>query len=578
MKLSLPGWTLVVVVTALTGLAAQQPRDSRTGQAAGSALIAGRVITGDLDGRPIRKTLVHLRTDDGRVQRAAITDDAGVFSFAGLPAGRYGLEAVRNGWARIAYGASRPHQRGTRIEIADGQQMRDVAIRLPRGAVLSGTIVDHLGHPLAHTPVAAFRFAYQNGERRFVRYRDVHTDERGAYRLFGLAAGVYTVATIDTPSAFDGVDVIHPSGDVDVRRALIPSAGYARLGSDGLPVVTTVGYAPVYYPGTPFRAQAMLVSVGAGDERSGLDFEVSPAQTLSIRGTVHTPRDVPRQSVAVTLRSIADETTGGNDGDERRTAATPEGWFAFPRVSPGKYAVTARVTQSGSTTLWGETAVTLSGDHSPNLLLTLRPALTISGHVRFDGDTPTPDASQIRVALQPVSGAGRATAAIGAAGDFTIAELVPGRYYVTATINGVLQNAWGLKSAIIDGGDALDAPLEVRSSSAGALVTFANRPAHLAGAVVDAGGRAAPEHLVIVFATNPRLWFPMSRRIRAVRPAYDGRYQIDNLPPGEYFITTARDVDEGEWYDSAWLQRAAGSAGRIAIAEGEKLRRDFRTE
>jgi Carboxypeptidase regulatory-like domain len=575
----LPLTAVLLLIAAVSGLLAQQPRDNSAGAHAGSALIAGRVVTRDVEGRPLRKAIVAVTSDDARVHRTAITDDRGGFAFDGLPVGRYEILASRRGWPSISYGASRPHQPGTRINLADGQRMVDITVRMPRGAILTGSIVDQSGHPLAQSDVVALRLVYEHGERRFTRYAVSTTDDRGVYRLYGLAAGDYAVATTSAvPEALRAVDLIYPSDSVDVTRSVSALRGYARP-ADGSPILTTVGYAPVYYPGTSFRSQAVLVSVGAGEERAGLDFEVAHAQTLSLQGTVHAPRDVPRQAVTVTLRASIDDATGGYGADERQTVASRDGRFTFPRVPPGRYELAARVTQSGVTALWGETGVTVAGDHAPALLLSLRPALTLSGHVRFEGDSATPSASQIRLSLEPLFERGGAVAAVvGAAGDFTIGQLVPGRYRIVSTIVGTRGGSWALKSAVVNGGDALDAPLEIRASSSGALVRFGDRPANLSGSVLNAAGQPEPEQFVVLFSTNPRLWFPMSRRIRAVRPASDGRYEVDNLAPGEYFVITVKDIDDGEWFDREWLQRRAGSSARISIAEGNRLVRDFRTE
>jgi protocatechuate 3,4-dioxygenase beta subunit len=282
------------------------------------------------------------------------------------------------------------------------------------------------------------------------------------------------------------------------------------------------------------------------------------------------------------LRSIFDEASGTDGTADRRTVAASNGQFAFNNVTPGSYEILARVTQRGSVSqeLWGTANVTVAGDHVPTSTITLQPTLTLSGRVAFEGESgPRPDASQIRMVLESQSSAGYHIAAIAPSGDFTIGGFIPGRHRLTASVSRARSGSnWALKSAVINGGDALDAPLDLRSSGGAALVTFTDRIATLSGSVQDGAGRPAPEQFVIVFSTDPRFWFPMSRRVRAVRPTSDGRYEFDNLAPGEYFITTTSNVDDGEWYDHRWLQRYAGSAARIPIVEGEKQVRDFRTE
>ena len=574
-------WTFALVVTAASALLAQQPRDNRAPVPEGTAGLAGRVVTRDADSRPLRKTIVTLRSDDGRLHRTAITDDGGAFACGGLPAGRYALDASRRGWPTIAYGANRPHQRGTRIDVADGQQVRDITIRMPRGAVLTGSVVDHTGRPMAHAAVLALRFMYLHGERRLTRYREDYTDERGVYRLYGLAAGEYLVASGGVPSAFENLGTIYATGEADVRRILEleGSRGYARPGQDLHVPSTTVGYVPVYYPGTPMRAQALAIALAAGEERSALDFEIAPAQALAVQGLVDRPPGLPPAlSVRLALRAAGDEASGGYVGDERETAATPGGSFTFASVPPGTYDLTASVTQEGTTVLWASSSLTVMGDHAPRLLLSLRPALTLSGRVAFEGDA-APDVAGARIALQHLPAGESIAAAIDPSGEFAISGLVPGRYRVAASFRGQARSrSWSVKSFVVNGADAVESVLDLRASVAGAVVTFTDRYATLSGTVQNAAGRGTPEHFVVVFPADPRLWSPGSRRIQAVRPFSDGRYVIEHLAPGEYLLAAAGDIEEGEWADRALLQRLAGSALRFAVAEGQRQVRDVRIE
>ncbi len=571
--------TLVFVAIAASALLAQQPRDNRARVAEGSVVLAGRVVTRDADNRPLRKTIVTLRSDDGRLHRTAITDDGGAFAFGGLPAGRYGLAASRRGRPTIAYGAARPHQRGTRIVVADGERVDGIVIRMPRGAVLAGSLVDHTGRPMAHAAVVALRFTYVNGERRLMRYREDYADERGVYRIYGLAAGEYLVATAGVPMAFEDLETIHAMGEVDVRRALsgVRSAS-GRTGIDAFLPAPTIGYAPVYYPGTPVRAQAMPIVVSAGEERQALDFEVAPAQALAVPGIVDRPRPAPRsQNVKVTLRASGDEATGGYVRDERRTSAGPDGVFVFGSVPPGTYDLLATLEEHDKVTYWASSSLTVAGDHAPRTVLWLRPALTFSGRFAFE-EEPVPDASGIRIALQSLPAGDTFVASVDQSGEFVIDGLVPGRYRVFASVGGSRMRTWSVKSFVVNGAETLEAVLDLRTSGGRALVTFTDRYGTLSGTVRNSAGRAAPEQFVVLFPTDPGRWVPFSRRIHAVRPSSDGRYLVEQLPPGEYFLAVVADVEEGEWLERTFLQRLAGSASKIDVAEGQRLVRDLRTE
>jgi hypothetical protein len=42
------------------------------------------------------------------------------------------------------------------------------------------------------------------------------------------------------------------------------------------------------------------------------------------------------------------------------------------------------------------------------------------------------------------------------------------------------------------------------------------------------------------------------------------------LPPGEYLLAVATEIDPGDWGDPAYMEQLAAAAIRISLAEGEK--------
>ena len=123
------------------------------------------------------------------------------------------------------------------------------------------------------------------------------------------------------------------------------------------------------------------------------------------------------------------------------------------------------------------------------------------------------------------------------------------------------------------GQDSLDSPFTLQPNQhvLDATITFADRLAQLSGTVQDAAGRAAPDYTIVLFPAEPALWVAQSRRLQGVRPSADGAYVIRNLPAGNYFVAAVDDVEPGEWFDPAFLQRlACGDQGtnRGRRAEG----------
>ncbi len=95
------------------------------------------------------------------------TDDAGVFAFRDLPAGRFEVQAFKPGYLRASYGASRPERAGTPIVVKDGDTIANIAITIARAGVITGAVRDRRGRPLPGLTLRVLRFGYNGvtGER-----------------------------------------------------------------------------------------------------------------------------------------------------------------------------------------------------------------------------------------------------------------------------------------------------------------------------------------------------------------------------------------------------------------------------
>jgi protocatechuate 3,4-dioxygenase beta subunit len=161
----------------------------------GTASIGGVVVTDDERAQPVRRARVILSGPEATMRQMKITDDDGRFAFVGLAAGRFTLLATKEAYATVTFGAKRPGGPGTSIVLADRQQAGGLTIRLPRGAVITGTVVDQNGQPTARISVSASRYTFINsGEQRLAPTRTSSTNDRGQYRIYSLAPGEYCVA------------------------------------------------------------------------------------------------------------------------------------------------------------------------------------------------------------------------------------------------------------------------------------------------------------------------------------------------------------------------------------------------
>ena len=130
----------------------------------------------------------------------------------------------------------------------------------------------------------------------------------------------------------------------------------------------------------------------------------------------------------------------------------------------------------------------------------------------------------------------------------------------------------------MNGQDILDVPITIRPNESirDVNVIVSDRPAQLSGVVHNAAGGGPNEFTVILFAEDRGFWTPQSRRIFAGRPSADGAFAFTGLVPGTYLLSAIDDVEPGEWFDPALLQRLVPAALKIAIAEGEQKVQDIR--
>jgi hypothetical protein len=576
---------------------AQTPaRDLTRKPVPGTASISGIVLTDDTDARPLRRVRVFLNSPDDEVARTTISDDAGRFAFEGLRAGRYTVGGTKEGYVTVNYGATRPGRVGAPVTLTEGQALADLILTLPRGAVITGVLLDPEGLPVAGVSVRALRYVYTvTGERRLSAVSTTMashiTDDRGVYRIYGLPAGEYAIAAPATLPPGSNVLLMN---DTELRAALdelkqsqrpqTTSNSKTAAGSEtDADAPRAIGYAPVFYPGTTAASQAAVIPLGKSEERGGIDFQLQYVPTGTIRGGVITPVGVLPEYIRVHLIATSDVILSGNSNESRTTSVTEKGEFSFLNVPPGAYTMIAKGTRgpaANASLFWATTDLVVDGQSQQEIALSLQPGLTVSGRVVFDGRTPPPDPSRIRVTLLPALSAGQvslgtAAVPVDAGGRFTIAGVTAARYRVQASVSG--PSGWMLASSVVSGRDVLDTPLDLRQSVDGAVVTFTDRPGELSGVVRNSAGEPMSAHTVILFAAERTLWTPTSRRIRAVPSTADGRFLFRMVAPGEYWLAAVADVDDGEWYDPVLLERLlTGPAVKTTISEGEKKTLDVR--
>jgi hypothetical protein len=554
----------------------------------GTCVLAG-IAMSDEPGRPISRALVTLNGGNLRLQPATLTNDDGAFVFAGLPAGRFTIMVSKPGYVTNYYGAQRPRSSALALPIVltEGQRITNLQLRLPRGAVITGTFRDQYGRPQPETLISADPARLQNGQFLMVPSPEGGysvTDDRGVYRIYGLMAGNYFVSAVN------------PGPSLGNRLATTEELQWAEQRSGAAPPPgPTVTLAPVFYPGAVDRQSATVVTVGLGEERVGVDFASKLVPTTKLDGIVLMPDGQPAAGglgLATAVPEVRIRANVAQEGDLsvlRITRPGPDGRFSMPAVTPGRYGLSARLAvgrgggaglSPAEAALWADQEVVVDGQELPEIRLQLQPGMTVSGRVVLEGTTTPPDVSRLFIALAPSreTPASIPGVAPGANGTFSVAGVPPGQYRLEVIGPGPTSK-WTLQSATLKAQNVIDKPFEVRPNESveGLVLTFTDRQTEVSGTLVDSANRPAAEYFVMMFSADRSLWTPRSRGVRApVRADSTGTFTIAGLPAGDYYICALPDFEQSSLYDPSFLEQLVPASIKLSLAEGEKRKQDLK--
>jgi molybdopterin-binding protein len=530
------------------------PRGIRPGEdpQKGTSILRGYVLAADT-GNPIRRAAVRAMSQDGRSSGMTTTDADGRFEIKELLGDRYNLSASKAGYVTMSYGQRRPDQQGTVLEIVDGAVVDKIAFSLPRGGVITGTVVDEFGDPVAGAQVSALRYRYLGGSRRLATNGMSQTDDRGTFRVYGLTPGEYYVSAA-------------------LQSRMMMGPGMVSTGS-------VDGYAPTYYPGTPNAAEASRVTVKAGAEASNISMALVASRLSRISGRVTNSTGGPVVQAFVSAMPSDRMAMGMFMSPPAMTNG--DGSFQLLGLAPGTYNVTVRPRGNPSPDAeFASVRVTVGAGDVDNLaLMTTRGAIA-RGVVTTDEGIPPPFApEQIQVFAQPAEPDMAmpmfSEPKINADFTFELTGLSEAR-----RINGtVAQNPdWAIKAVYHNDLDVTDTPIEFTPGQTyeGFNIVLTRKLTQLSGQI--RGERNAPDTdaTVVVFSENRDRWTFGSRYVRTARPDQDGRYTLRGLPPHDYLVIAVKELEPGQFQDPEFLESVREQAMRVALTEGQSAVQDLK--
>lgn len=428
----------------------------------------------------------------------ARTDSSGRFVFFGLSPGRYRLRVTKDGFVRQEYPRSAMGAPGLPIDLAAGQQIRNIVFRLDPAPTISGVIRDGANNVVAGVLVHAMRRGFNSrGSRALTLIASTKTDDRGSYRLYWLDPGEYVIAASADPS---------------------------RAQTSG------PGYGPTYYPGFAEVEDARVVRVDFSDAH-GIDFRIRQHALTTVFGNAISVTTGSGEAADITM--FPPEESGGVARFQTRSRA-PDGEYSIPNVPAGTYILFAKTATEAFAT-----RVVVRSVVNPvplQVRVELNPGVDMPGRIVIHSDAVF-DMREARVQFSETSLSlpDPEPARIAADGSFLLRAVQPGVYALSVTD---LPEDLYLKAAVQAGENVLDkllpigwgkenfrGPVDVQIGADGGRIT---------GVVFDqANNPSSGAQITLVPDGDARLRTDL---YRTAITGTDGSFTIRGIMPGDYLL------------------------------------------
>lgn len=505
---------------------AQQPETKATE----AREITGRVVSDS--GQPLAGATIAAGRSGGPSSQRTSTDSEGNFRVQGLDPGFYRLFASLPGY--VIQAPQDPGNPNSFYRPGDS-----VSLTLIKGGVISGTVNSIGGEPMVGVMVRALRVRDAEGEKiQSVGFSQTRmTDDRGYYRLYGLAAGTYIVlaggqgqiyvsfnpyaadaptyapsSTRDTAAEF----IVRPEQEVTADIRYRGEAGHAVSGKVSGPAVAvgpnmgsvrlidaetraTVAAAPAVGDDRTFQINgvsdgeyeisAMSMAGGPGSE-----INASPSRRISVKGSDVTGLELTVAPMASISGRVNLELDDKLNCGRRRDNALRETMIIVRRERPEEKTAATKATDTtaDSMGIFQSSVDNIPNDKGEILLRNLGPAT-----YRFEIRLP------------------------GAGWYLRELALPPDPRAANKTAPNIAKNGLSIKN-----GDKIS----------GLTITIVEGGAGFRGRVSPSEGQVLPAALRVYLVPAERDASENMYRFFEGTAEADGKFAIGNIAPGRYWL------------------------------------------
>jgi protocatechuate 3,4-dioxygenase beta subunit len=484
-----------------------------------SGTISGQVVSDN--GQPVAGASLFIRaTNSFNTARGTASDTEGNFQIKNLEPGLYIITASAPTFA------TEPLPTPTYYRLGES-----VRLEMVRGGVITGTVTNNSGDPVIGVRVRAVRVRDAKGQTSksaSFGLQERTTDDRGAYRIYGLLPGTYLI------SAGGG-----------------GSAGFTSVFN---PYENDV---PTYAPSAT-RDNAAEISVRSGEETTA-DIRYRGERGYTISGAVKLTNT---NGASVTLRAVSNSVPLASAFQMSGSRG-----FAFAGLPDGEYTLRAQeIVSAESSTPQLATSVTkritIKGASVTGIELVTTPMSSISGRVVLEPSKipecqgkRAPLLAETLVQLQRPEKEGEdsdgifvgligGSASPDANGVLAWRNVMPGRYRFEPRFYA---RYWYLKSITTKTSGAKPQTIDAAANwtitksgdqLTGLTITLAEGAASIRGRLA----LAQPGTIVYLMPAEPDKVTDILRFF-ATDVASDGTFTLNNLPPGKYLALTQTNVD-----------------------------------
>jgi hypothetical protein len=497
--------------------------------------ITGRVV--NESGQPFPNVTVYVQPVAGpRMTEPISTDRDGTFKVTGLQPVSYTISVFMPAYISASFD---PHNRSPKqYNVGDSP-----TFVLTKGGVITGTVTTTAGDPVVGIPVRA-KMIRDDKDKRMTNglvAREITTDDRGVYRIYGLAQGTYIVS----------------------------AGGSQRYGYSSNAGNVFENNLPTYAPSST-RDTAAEISVRAGEETTNIDvrYRGDPGRIVSGVARRATVSEIP--GLTVNLISVTD----GPESSPSYYQQSESAGFVFFGVADGDYYLTAQTYQErGEVEMSEAKLIKVRGADVEGIELAARPLASISGRVVLEESKTTECNDKDRPIFKEtfISAWHRQTeaarklppfiwsmgqpASADAQGNITLRNLAPSQYYFTArfpTKSWYLQSiSFAAPATAAKTNKPIDASriwtnVNTGEKLSGLRVTLAPGAATLNGQIALREGETLPEKLFVYVVPAEKERAGEVLRFYGAAVGRDGKIAMNSLAPGRYWVLAQVASDEAE--------------------------------